>query len=100
MESTTIEVAPVAHSLPWKANGNGDWRKNERDGNTLTTGRSLRVLSFRRSIPGKILMPTNQIKELPVRAQAPRELRARALQDLGVYKESQATYPAIQVRVS
>ena len=37
----------------------------------------------RRSIPGKILMPTNQIKELSVRAHVSRELRARALQDLG-----------------
>ena len=42
----------------------------------------------RRSIPGKILTPTNQIKELPVRAHVPRELRARALQGRGVYKES------------
>jgi len=38
--------APVAHSLPGKANGNGDSRKNDRDRNTLTTGRTLRVLSF------------------------------------------------------
>ena len=37
----------------------------------------------RRSIPGKILTPANQIKELSVRAHVSRELRARALQDLG-----------------
>ena len=42
----TIEEAPVAHNLPGKANGNGDSRKNDRDGNTLTTGRRIRVLSF------------------------------------------------------
>ena len=34
----------------------------------------------RRSIPGKILSPTNQIKELSVRARVSRELRPRALQ--------------------
>jgi len=46
MELTTIEGAPVADSLPGKTNGNGDSGKNDRDGNTLTTSRSLRVHSF------------------------------------------------------
>jgi len=46
------------------------------------------------SIPGKIWMPTNQIRALHTSAHVSRELRARALQGLGVYKESRvATEP-------
>ena len=46
-------------------------------------------------IPGKILTPTNQINELSVRAHVSRELRARALQDLGGYikRVEQRTQP-------
>jgi len=46
MESTTIEGAPVAEGLPEKANSIQDSRKNDRDGNTLTTGHSLHVHGF------------------------------------------------------
>jgi len=60
--STTPEGVPVAAGLPEEANAIGDSRKkNDRDRSTLTTGYSLRVHSSKRSIPGKIWMPTNQI---------------------------------------
>ena len=52
------------------------------------------------SIPGKTWMPTNQIRAMSVRARVFRELYARALQDLGVYKESRVAHRAIRVRVS
>ena len=53
-----------------------------------------------RSIPGKIWMTTNQITAVSACACVSRELRARALQDLGIYKESRVAYRAIRVRVS
>ena len=43
-------------------------KKNVRDRSTLTTGYSLRVHSSRRWIPGKIWMPTNQIRAILTRA--------------------------------
>jgi len=55
-------------------------KKNDRDRSTLTTGNSLRVISSRRSIPGKIWMPTNQIGSTLAGARVYRQLRARALQ--------------------
>jgi len=48
----------------------------------------------------KIGMPTNQIRALSARAHVPRELCARALQDLGVYKASIVAHRVIRVRVS
>ena len=39
-------------------------KKNDRDKSTLTTGYSLRVHSSRWWIPGKIWMPTNQIRAI------------------------------------
>ena len=68
MESTTTEGAPVAEGLPEVTNAIGTQEKNDRDRNTLTTGNSLRVISSRRSIPGKIWMPTNQIGSTLARA--------------------------------
>ena len=47
MESTTIKGVPVAESLPEKANGIGDSRQSDRDGNMLIAGNSLRVHVFR-----------------------------------------------------
>jgi len=78
----TTEGEPVAEGLPEAANVNaiGDSRQNDRDGSTLTTASSLRVISSRRSIPGKIWMPTNQIKSRSACAHASRELRTHALQ--------------------
>jgi len=88
--------------LPEAANAIGDTRQNDRDGSTHTSANSLRVISSRRSIPGKIWMPTNQIKSTSACAHASRELRTRALQASRgtVYKESWVAYRAIQVRVS
>jgi len=73
-----VNGAPVAEGLPEEANAIGDSRKNDRDRNTLLTGNSLH--NSRRSIPGKIWMPTNQIRAISARAHVYRELRARALQ--------------------
>jgi len=81
-ESTTTEGAPVAEGLyrrrptPLETQE----KKNDRDRSTLTTGYSKRVHISRRSIPGKIWMPTNQIKTIAARAHVYRQLRARALQ--------------------
>ena len=88
MVSTTTEAAPEQEGIPEKANAIGDGRKNDRDGNTLLTGNSIRVHCPRRSIPGKIWIPTNQIRAILAPARVYRELRARAPQALGVYKES------------
>ena len=57
--------------------------KNDRDRNTCNAGNSLRVQSFLRSIPGKIWMPTNQMKSMSARPHVSRDLRARALQGSG-----------------
>ena len=76
MESTTIEGVPVCEeSLPEKANSIGESKKkkNDRDGNMLIAGNSLRVHGSSRSFPGKIWMPTNQIRELSVGAHVSRE---------------------------
>ena len=80
MESTTTEGAPVAEGLLEEANAIGNSGKNDRDRNTLHTGNSLRVHSSRRSIPGKIWVPTNQIRAFSLRAHVYRELLARAPQ--------------------
>ena len=84
----------MAHSLP------GRPTVMETQGKTTETKHLLPAAVYacsvsRWSIPGKILTPTNQIKELPVRAHVPRELRARALQDLGGYikRVEQRTQP-------
>ena len=80
-KSTTTEAAPVVKALPEEANDIGDHRKNDRDRSTLNTGKSLRVHSCRRSIPGKIWMPTNQITAISARSHVSRELRAHALME-------------------
>jgi len=59
--------------------GQHHWRI-DRDRSTLITGKGLRVHSFRWSIPGKIWIPTNQIRDISARTHVPRELCARALQ--------------------
>jgi len=84
----------VADGLPEEANAIG---KNNRDRNTLIFGNSLRVHG---RLPAKIGMPTNQIRALSTRAHLSRELCARALQDLGVYKASIVAHRVIRVRVS
>ena len=70
----------MTKDIPEEANAIGDSRKNDRDRITLITGNSLRVHGSKRSIPGKIWMPTNQIRAILARARVYRELRARALQ--------------------
>ena len=77
-----------------------DTQENERDRSTLIIGNSSRVHCFRVVDPGKIRMPTNQIRAMSTQARVPREVRARALQPSGVYKESRVAYRAIRVRVS
>jgi len=65
--------------VPGKANGVGGSR-NDRDRGTLLTDNSLRVHGSKGLIPGKIWMPSNQIRATPARTHVSRELRARALQ--------------------
>jgi len=55
-------------------------QENDRDRGTLLTDNILRVHSSKGLIPGKIWMPSNQIRATPARAHVSRELRARALQ--------------------
>ena len=52
------------------------------------------------SIPGKIWMPTNQIRAISAGAHVPRELRARALQASRGIKREPSSDRAIRVRVS
>ena len=93
-KSSTIEGAPVLEGIPEEANGIGDPRKTtETDSRSPLATAYARTIS-RRSIPGKIWMPTYQITAIPGGAHAFRELRARAPGHLGVYKESRvATKP-------
>ena len=79
MESTVIitEGAPVAEGVPEEANA---ITKNDRDRITPITGNRLREHRFQAVVPGKIWMPTNQIRAISARAHVDRELRARALQ--------------------
>ena len=65
--------------LPEKANSIQDSSKNDRDGNTLTTGHTLRVHGFQVVDSRDNWTPTNQIRALSARAHLSRELRARAL---------------------
>ena len=82
MESTTTEGAQEAEGLPEEANGIGDSRKKK---TTETDPRSSLATVYACTIPGwlipgKIWMPTNQIRAISARAHVHRELRARALQ--------------------
>ena len=80
MELTTTEGAPVAEGLPEETNGTGDSRKTtETEARSwLATVDACTVPGW--SIPGKIWMPTNQIRAISAGAHVPRELCARALQ--------------------
>ena len=79
MESTvtTTQGAPVAEGVPEEDNA---ITKNDRDRITPITGNRLHVHSSRRFVPGKIWMPTNQIRAIPADARVDREVRVRALQ--------------------
>ena len=78
-ESTTTEGAPVAEGISEESNGIEDSRKTTETEarSSLATVYACTVPGW--SIPGKIWMPTNQIRDLSAGAHAPRELRARAL---------------------
>ena len=83
--------------------GHRHWRLKKKTTETETRSPQASVFACaisRQLSPGKILMPTNQIRAIPARARVPRELRARALGHLGVYKEGRVVYRAIPVRVS
>ena len=60
--STPSKGVPVAESLLEEAKAIGSSRKNDRDRSTLITSNSIHVHSSVWSIPGKILIPTNQIR--------------------------------------
>ena len=81
MESTTKEGKPVTEGFPEEINGIGDSRKKT----TETEARSSSATVYACGvsgwlIPGKIWMPTNQIRAVSARAHVSHELRARALQ--------------------
>jgi len=80
MDSTTTEGVPVAESLPEEANAIEDSRKNDIGGKHAQLWQQLMRALSRILIPGKIWIPTNQIRALPARARVYRQLRARALQ--------------------
>ena len=82
MESTTTEGAPVAEGLPEETNGIGDSKKKK---TTETETRSPLATVYACpvpgwSVPGKIWMPTNQIRAIFAGAHVYRELCTRALQ--------------------
>ena len=79
----------MAEGLPEQATGIGDSRKTTETETrtTLATAYACTVPGW--SIPGKIWMPTNQIRTIPAGAHASVHVR-----HLGVYKESRvATEP-------
>ena len=80
MESTITEGAPVADGLQEETNGIGDSRKatETEPRASLATVYACTVPGW--SIPGKILIPTNQITAPSVHSHVSRELRVRALQ--------------------
>ena len=75
MESTTTEGAPVAKSLQEEANATRDRLKKKttetESHSSLATSNACTVSGL--SIPGKIWMPTNQIRAIPTRAHVSRE---------------------------
>ena len=84
MDSTTTEGAPVL-----TGGGQRHWRLERKTTETETRSPLATVYACRvsrRSIPGKIWMPTNQIRAISASANVSREIRARALRHLGVYK--------------
>ena len=102
-ESTTTEGAPVAEDLPEEANAVGDsGKKNDRDRNTLSTGNSLHVHSFRVVDSRQDLDSMQPIKlQLYPLAHTYTANYVRVhFRHLRVYKKSRVAYRAIQVRVS
>jgi len=67
-------------------------KKNDRDGSRLNTGNTLRVHDMQAVNSGKIGMTTNQITAVSAYAHVSREISARALGRLGVYKERRVAY--------
>jgi len=78
MESTTTEKTPVTEGLPKEALETQEKSTEAETCSSLAKVDACRV--SRRSIPGKIWMPTNQITDKSYLAHVSRELRARALQ--------------------
>ena len=100
-ESTTKEGTPVAEGLYRRR----PTALKTQEKTTETETRSSLATVYACTVPGwlvpgKIWMSTNQIRAISASAHVSRELRARALQALRVYKESRVAYRAIRVRVS
>jgi len=71
----------VAEGLQEEANDFGDSRKKSTETESRSSLATVYACTVSRpSIPGKIWIPSNQIRAVPARAHAYRELRARALQ--------------------
>ena len=90
----------MAEGLPEEANAIGDSRKTTETEARPSSESVYACTASGRMIPGKIWMPTNQIRATSARARVSCELCARALQASRVYKESRVAYRAIRVRVS
>ena len=85
MESTTVQEAPVTEGLPEQATGIEDSRKTTETETRSTPATAYACSVPGGSIPGKIWMPTNQIRVMSTRARVSRELRTRAPQaSLGI----------------
>ena len=84
MESTSTEGAPVAevlNGLQEEVNAIGDTRQKRQGQKHAHHGQQFTRAEFLgRQFPGKIWMPTNQIRVIPTNAHVSRELRARAPQ--------------------
>ena len=79
LESTTTEGASVAEGKPEEANSIENSRKTTETETHSPLATAYACTGSRRSIPGKIWTPTNQIRVLSARAHVFRELLARAL---------------------
>ena len=81
MESTTVQEAPVAEGLPEQATAIGDSRKTtQRQKHAQHWQLFTRAQFPGGRFPGKIWMPTNQIRSMSTGARVSRELHTRALQ--------------------
>jgi len=73
-------LSAIAEDLREEAHGNGDSRKTTETETHTSLATAYACTVCKRPIPGKIWMPTNQIRALPARTHVSRELCARALQ--------------------
>jgi len=98
LESTTPERAPVAEDNQTAMETQEKKTTETETRSTLPTAYAYTVSRW--SIPGKIWMPTNQIRVLSLAHTYPANYLRVHFWHLGVYKESRVAHRAIRVRVS